>query len=71
MFRDPCPTPEQPSQLYNTNWRAPEANKRDTGGTNAGVLRRGVQYLLQASALDGELRYLAYKRAGNIGTALS
>jgi hypothetical protein len=29
---------------------------------NASALRRGVQYLLQASSLDGELRYLAYKK---------
>lgn len=39
MFRDPCPTADELGQLYNSSWRAPEKNRRDTGGTNANLSR--------------------------------
>ncbi len=48
MFRDPCPTAEQLSQLYNTSWRAPEENKRDTGGTNVDLSRACARRLARS-----------------------
>jgi hypothetical protein len=52
MFRDPCPTPEELSRLYNTSWRAPEANKRDTGGTNIELSRNCARRLANSLSVN-------------------